>query len=244
MVPYLTPSFTVVVPDMRGIGDSSHPATGYDMASVADDFAELMTSLGHDTFHCCGEDWGGAALYQLAVRHPTRVRSLIFQEMLLPGFGLEDWAQFCPEQPRPHLWQVGLYAVPDVPELLIPGREREYFGRFLKNEAVDPASIDDDAVDECVRCYSQPGAIRSMCGFFRERASVQQNHDAVARGPKLTLPVLAIGAESFIGMEVKRQMERVAENVTYAEFEYGHQLAEECPELLGRRYLEFLSQVK
>ncbi|KKA25686.1 hydrolase or acyltransferase of alpha/beta superfamily [Rasamsonia emersonii CBS 393.64] len=243
VIPFLTPSFTVVVPDMRGIGDSDHPANGYDMATVADDLAELMTTLGHETFHACGEDWGGAALYQLAVRHPSRVKSLIFQEMMLPGFGLEDWAKFDPNRPGPHLWQVGFYAVPDVPELLLRGREPEYFSWFIKNEAADPASIDDDAVDEYVRTYSQPGALRSMCSFFRARATIQQNHEAAAR-TKLTVPVLAIGAESFIGREVKRQMERVAQNVQYAEFDYGHQLAEECPEMLSQRYLSFLNQIK
>ncbi len=96
----------VVTADMRGIGDSTHPDGGYGMATVADDLAELMTHLGHEKFHMCGEDWGAAAAYQVAARYPKRVISLIFQEMLLPGFGLEEWAQFNPDRPETHLWHV------------------------------------------------------------------------------------------------------------------------------------------
>lgn len=91
---------------MRGIGDSTHPDGGYDMATVADDLAELMTHLNHEKFHMCGEDWGAAAAYQVAARYPERVTSLVFQEMLLPGFGLEEWAQFNPDRPETHLWHV------------------------------------------------------------------------------------------------------------------------------------------
>jgi pimeloyl-ACP methyl ester carboxylesterase len=77
------------VPDLCGVGDSTHQDTGYDMATVADDIAELMTALGHDTFHIVGEDWGAAAVYQVCARYPQRVLSFVFQEMLLSGFGLE-----------------------------------------------------------------------------------------------------------------------------------------------------------
>jgi pimeloyl-ACP methyl ester carboxylesterase len=212
------------------------------MGTVAEDLAELMTALGHDKFHLCGEDWGAAAAYQLAARYPDRVLSLIFQEMLLPGFGLEDWAQFHPDRPETHLWHVSFYHVRDVPELLITGREREYFTWFIKNEAYDPTGIDDDAVDEYVLKYSQPGGIRSMCNIYRAtEANVRQNREAAKK--KLTMPVLAVGAESFIGKEVKNQMDQVAEKVTYAEFKFGHQLAEECPDILAQRYLSFLQSL-
>lgn len=91
VLPYLTPHYTCIVPDMRGIGDSTHPDNDYSMATIADDMAELMEKLQHDKFYVIGEDWGAAAAYQLAARYPERVLSLVFQEMLLPGFGLEEW---------------------------------------------------------------------------------------------------------------------------------------------------------
>ncbi|KAK4687556.1 hypothetical protein P7C73_g2566, partial [Tremellales sp. Uapishka_1] len=239
VVPHLTPYFTVVVPDMRGFGDSTHPDAGYDMATIADDLVELMEKLGHAKFHMCGEDWGAAAAYQVAARHSEKVLSLIYQEMLLPGLGLEEWATFNPNKPETHLWHVAFYYVRDVPELLISGREREYFTWFLKNEAYDPTSIDDDAIEEYVSKFSQPGGLRSMLNIYRA-TELNSTANVVAAKTKLTIPVLAVGSRAFIGKEVKIQMDKVADNVQYQELDFGHQLAEECPDELARVYLAFL----
>lgn len=60
---------------------------------------------------------------------------------------------------------------------------------------------------------------------------------------KLNMPVLAIGSRAFIGREVERQMQNVAEKVSYKELNYGHQLAEECPNDLAKLYREFLQSL-
>lgn len=138
---------------------------------------------------------------------------------------------------------MSFYSVRDVPELLITGREREYFTWFIKNEAYDPTSIPDDAIEEYVAKASQPGGLRSMFNIYREtEANVRENRKSAEE--KLSLPVLAVGSKDFIGEEVKRQMEAVCQevSVTYKELDFGHQLAEECPEQLARLYLEFLGQ--
>ena len=138
---------------------------------------------------------------------------------------------------------MSFYSVRDVPELLITGREREYLTWFIKNEAYDPTSIPGDAIEEYVAKASQPGGLRSMFNIYREtEANVRDNRKSAEK--KLSLPVLAVGSKDFIGEEVKRQMEAVGQKglVTYKELDYGHQLAEECPEQLARLYLEFLGQ--
>ena len=138
---------------------------------------------------------------------------------------------------------MSFYSVRDVPELLITGREREYFTWFIKNEAYDPTSIPDDAIDEYVAKVSQPGGLRSLCNIYREtEANVRSNKECAQR--KLTLPVLAVGSKDFIGAEVKSQMEAVCEasSVTYKELNFGHQLAEECPEQLAKLFLDFLGR--
>ena len=128
-----------------------------------------------------------------------------------------------------------------MPELVITGREREYFTWFIKNEAYDPTSIPDDAIEEYVAKVSQPGGLRSLFNIYWEtEANVRENKKSAEK--KLTLPVLAIGSKDFIGAEVKSQMEAVCqkESVTYKELDFGHQLAEECPEQLARLFLNFL----
>lgn len=138
---------------------------------------------------------------------------------------------------------MSFYGVRDVPELLITGREREYFTWFIKNEAYDPTSIPDDAIEEYVAKASQPGGLRSLFNIYRETAAnVRDNRKTAEK--KLTLPVLAIGSKDFIGLEVRTQMENVCEKgiVTYKELDFGHQLAEECPEQLAKLFLEFLNK--
>jgi pimeloyl-ACP methyl ester carboxylesterase len=90
LVPKLTDQYTVVVPDLRGLGDSARPADGYDSATMSDDIAALMAHLGHDSYSVMGEDWGAVIGYQLAVRHRDHVNALVFCEALFPGVGFED----------------------------------------------------------------------------------------------------------------------------------------------------------
>jgi pimeloyl-ACP methyl ester carboxylesterase len=245
VLPLLSSKYTVVCPDLRGFGDSTHPAAGYDMRTVAQDISELMTQLGHTQFHLVGEDWGAAAAYQLAANHPDQVLSLTFQEMLLPGFGLEEWSHLTQANVETNrwLWHVNFYNVPDMPEKLITGREKEYFSSFIKNEAYDPVGVSDDAVAEYVRCYSNPGGLRSMLSVYRATLEdgLQNKENAKV---KLEMPVLTIGSEHFIAKEVKRQMENVARKVEYVELGYGHQLAEECPDELAEVYKSFIGKLE
>ena len=138
-MPYLTPYFTVVAPDLRGFGYTDKPPTtdGYDSGINADDCAELMTKCGHAKFHLHGEDRGADYAYALAAKYRDRVLTLSFGEMLISGFGLEEssfWtkenisAQF--EQRGVWCWHLGFFFIPHVPEMLIQGKEREFWVRL------------------------------------------------------------------------------------------------------------------
>lgn len=243
VIPLLTPHHTVVVPDMRGLGDSQHPTSGYDMRTVAEDFAQLMSSLGHERFRLVGEDWGAAAAYQLAAAYPQRVQQLVYQEMILPGFGLEEYSFLTLENVSTYvwLWHINFYAVPDFPELLITGKEREYFSYFIKHETNDPSAITPDALDEYIRCYSSPGGLRCMFEIYRATLEdAEQNREAAKT--KLEMPVLAVGGKDFIGEDNERQMKEVAENARGVVLPWGHQLAEECPNELAKAYLDFFGE--
>lgn len=240
VLPLLSPHHTVITPDLRGLGDSDHAPAGYDTATMSEDIAELMAALGHDTYRVVGEDWGAATAYQLAARHPDRVRQLVYQEMQLSGFGLEDASFLTPENTSKGawLWHIGFYSVPHVPELLITGHEREYFSWFIKNETEDPDAITPDALEEYIRCYSAPGGLHSMLEIYRATLhDAQLNREAAQR--KLPMPVLAVGGAAFIGDDNERQMREVAEDVRGVVLPWGHQLAEEAPRELADTYLKF-----
>ncbi|WP_433147867.1 alpha/beta fold hydrolase [Actinomadura nitritigenes] len=242
LVPKLTPRYTVVVPDLRGLGDSAHPADGYDSATMSDDVAALMARLGHETYSVIGEDWGAVIGYQLAARHRDHVSTLVFVEALFPGFGFEDHTALTPENISSgmHLWHLGFYFQPDVPEMLIAGHERELITYMIKSERSRPDSATADAIEEYVRCYSMPGGVRSMLAIYRAMlVDAEQNRQAAQK--KLDIPVLALGGSAFIGDRNEAQMRLFADDVTGHVFDAGHDLAEEVPDEMAEVVLPFLA---
>lgn len=120
--------------------------------------------------------------------------------MLLPGFGLEDWSFLTPENAGSDswLWHMNFYNVPDFSEMLIAGRERQYFSAFIKDECYDPAAVTEDDIDEYVCCYSAPGGLRAICDIYRATfEDAEQNRKTAEQ--KLGIPVLAVGSKYFIG---------------------------------------------
>ncbi|EME98078.1 alpha/beta fold hydrolase [Streptomyces mobaraensis NBRC 13819 = DSM 40847] len=243
LVPQLTPHHTVVVPDLRGLGDSARPADGYDSATMSDDIAALMAHLGHDAYSVAGEDWGAVIGYQLAARHRAHVRSLVFAEALFPGFGFEDHAALTHENVSAgmHFWHLGFYFQPDVPEMLIAGHERELITYMIKNERSHPDSATPDAIEEYVRCYSMPGGIRAMLSIYRAMLVDAEQNRLAARN-KLDIPVLALGGSAFIGDRNESQMRMFAHRVTGHVFDAGHDLAEEVPDEMAEVMLPFLAE--
>ncbi|MGI5349685.1 alpha/beta fold hydrolase [Streptomyces sp. CA-250714] len=243
LVPKLTARYTVVVPDLRGLGDSARPSGGYDSATMSEDIAALMAHLGHRTYGVLGEDWGAVAGYQLAARHRDDVHALVFAEALLPGFGFEDHTALTEENVSRgmHLWHLGFYFQPDVPEMLIAGHERELISYMIKNERSYPDTATPDAIDEYVRCYSMPGGIRAMLEIYRAMlVDAEQNRQASQK--KLDIPVLALGGSAFIGDRNEEMMRFVAHDVTGHVFDAGHDLAEEVPDDMAAVVLPFLDE--
>ncbi|WP_345718819.1 alpha/beta fold hydrolase [Kineosporia mesophila] len=241
LVPHLTPDHAVVVPDLRGFGDSSHPVDGYDVATLADDIAALMATLGHQQYAVVGEDWGAVVGYQLAARHRDQVTSLTFIEALMPGFGFEDHTLLSPENTQglflPH---VGFYFMPDLPELLIAGHERELVEATITGERTVPGSAPAEVIDEYVRCYSHPDGIRSLLSVYRAMLTdAEQNRRA--RQQPLRVPVLAIGGNAFIGSRNEEVMKLLAQDVRGHVFNCGHDPAEEVPDEVAGVLVPFLA---
>ena len=244
VMPALAERFTVIAPDMRGLGDSSRPLAGYDKRTVANDIWRLMTeNLGHKTFHLAGHDWGGPTAYALAASHPEAITRLAIIDVVIPGDG-GDFSQ------GGRRWHHQFHMTPDLPEALVQGRERVYLKWFYDTFAYRPGSIDEAALDEFTRTYSQPGALRAGFAFYRALPEdAKANAAQLATGFRLQMPVLAVGgAVSYPhgrgrGPDVEASMRRVADNVTGAVIpECGHFVPEEAPEELARLLLNFLGK--
>ncbi|MGD9803092.1 MAG: alpha/beta fold hydrolase [Hyphomicrobiaceae bacterium] len=243
VMPSLAERFTVIAPDLRGLGDSSRPLTGYDKRTVSNDVWRLMTEkLGYASFDLVGHDWGGPTAYALAAAHPEAVKRLAIVDVVIPGDG-GDFSQ------GGRRWHHQFHITPDLPEALVTGRERIYLQWFYQTFAYRPGSIDNAALDEFVRTYSQPGALRAGFNFYRAmQEDAKVNAAQLATGFRLPMPVLAVGGGVSYphgrgrGADVEASMRRVATDVRGAVIpECGHFVPEEAPAELSRLFLEFFS---
>ena len=241
IIPILSEKYTVIAPDIRGFGDSGKPQSGYEMENIAKDLAMLMDYLGFETFFLHGEDCGAAFAYALAASYPERVRKLCYCEMLLPGYGLEDWARLEKDNVFSNhwLWHIVFFAVPDFPEFLIQGKEKEFWSLWMKNETYNPHGISDVAVNEFVRCCSTAGGLKPIFEVYRA-AFPNMEYTARMAEKKLPMPIMCVASKHFIGEEGPNQMRRVSDNVTAKYLNCGHSLALECPEELANYLIDFM----
>src|SRR5580658_2528279 len=241
VVPLLTPHHTVVAVDNRGFGGSQRPPAGYDTATMADDVAELATCLGFERFRIAGEDWGAAIAYAVAAFHRPRVQQLVFQETLLPGLptGERD-PSLAPDDGRTG-WHFNFFSLPNVPELLLAGRERPFWTYFARRQMWDPSALAEEDIDEMVHSAEQPGGTRAILEMYRARQTdAEQNRPHYA--DPISCPVLAVGAQAYLGDEVSRQLAQVASDVRGIVIpQSGHNIALENPAALTQAYLDFFA---
>ena len=156
VVGLLAPDHQVVVPDLRGFGSSAKPAGGYDAATMAADVAALGDHLGLQDVTVIGHDWGAVFAYVYAASTPAQVRALGIVEMALPGVGVMEQAM-APQPDGNFLWHMGFQSVPDLPELLIAGKERPYLRWFFEHFAYNPAAIGPADLDQYVEASPRSG---------------------------------------------------------------------------------------
>jgi pimeloyl-ACP methyl ester carboxylesterase len=183
VMPALAKNHTVIAPDLRGLGDSSKPLTGYDGKTVAEDIHQLVTQLGFKTIFLVGHDIGTQVAYSFAATHPTEVKKLVVMELTIPGFAPAG---------RMPLWWAIFHQTPDVPEALVQGKELIYLSWFFHNLAFNPAAVTPD-INEYVTHYSAPGGMRAGFEYYRafpQDAIQNMNYSKT----NLTMPVLALGA--------------------------------------------------
>ena len=214
---------TVVVPDLRGMGLSSHPAGGYDKKSQGGDVAGVLDALKVEKVEVVGHDIGNMVAFAFAEEHPDRVTKLVLMDAPVPGVG--PWEEILK---NPLLWHFR-FGGPDM-ERLVKGRERIYLDRFWNEFSADPKNFDEASRQHYAALYARAGAMHS--GFEQFHAFDQDaidNKAFLAKGP-LTMPVLAVGGEKSFGPTMAVVMRAAATNVQGVVIpRSGHWLMEENP---------------
>lgn len=239
VIPALANRYTVIAPDLRGLGDSSRPLHGYDKMTMARDIWQLVSGkLGHDRFFLVGHDWGGPTAFALAAQQPQAVRRLAILDVVIPGDG-GDFSQ------GGRRWHHQFHMTPDLPEALVQGREEIYLAWFYRTLAFRPDAIGADDLTEYLRTYRQPGAMRAGLALYRALPQDAADNRATLARMKLPMPTLAVGGAKAWGRagEVEDSLRRVATDVRGTVVaECGHFIPEEQPEVLARLLLDFLGE--
>jgi len=220
----LARDYTVVVPDLRGLGLSSKPASGFDKKTQAGDVAGVLDALKIERADLVTHDIGNMVGFAFAAQHPQRVGRFALIDAPVPGVG--PWEEILK---NPLLWHFR-FGGPDM-ERLVAGRERIYLDRFWNEFSATPARFSEASREHYAKLYALPGAMHS--GFAQFAAFDQDaidNRAFLKAGGKLTMPVLALGGEKSFGTTMAVVMRDAATDVTEGVVpDSGHWIMEENP---------------
>jgi pimeloyl-ACP methyl ester carboxylesterase len=221
IIPLLAERFTVIAPDLPGIGDSSIPADGLDMKTAATRIHALVSSLGVQKAEVVGHDIGLMVAYAYAAQYSSEVTKLVVMDAFLPGVaGWEDVYN------NPGIWHFRFNG--PTPELLVKGRERTYFEHYWNDFAADRThSIPEADRKAYTAAYARPGRMRAGWAYFVSFQQAARDFAELSK-TKLTMPVLAIGGEKANGVLLGDQMKLVATDAKVIVLKNtGHWLMEE-----------------
>jgi pimeloyl-ACP methyl ester carboxylesterase len=225
---------SVVVPDLRGMGLSSHPETGYDKKTQARDVAQVLDRLKIDEAALVTHDIGNMVGYAFAAQFPDRVTRWVIIDAPLPGIG--PWDEITRS---PLLWHFN-FRGPDV-ERLVKGRERIYLDRFWNELSANPKKIDEATRRHYAQLYARPGAMHSAFNQFAAFAQDAVDNKELAQKGNLTMPVLALGGDHSFGTQMAEIMRLVASDVTPGVIaDSGHWVMEEQPEQTTAAIVKFI----
>jgi len=234
IIPLLAEKFTVIAPDLPGIGDSEIPKDGLDMKTAAIRIHALVKSLGVEKARVVGHDIGLMVAYAYAAQFPTETEKLIVMDAFLPGVaGWEDVYN------NPGIWHFRFNG--PTPEALVRGRERIYFDYFWNDFAADKMrSLPEADRAAYTAAYARPGRMRAGWAYFVSFQQAARDFAQLSQ-TKLTMPVLAIGGQKANGQVLGEQMKIVATNATIIVLKNtGHWVLEENPKETTDALMKFL----
>src|SRR5438477_10352785 len=224
IMPLLAQRHTVIVPDLRGAGDSSKPESGYDKKNMAVDIHDLVSKLGFDRVIIVGHDIGLMVAYAYAAQFPEATERVVLMDAFLPGIG--DWKNVWLMR---DLWHFHFYG--EVPLALVKGRERTYFEHFWNDFAADRKhSVPEADRQLYTKAYAQPGGMRAGFEYFRNFEQDAKDFAQLGATP-LPMPVLVLTGEKASGNFLIEQTRLVAARVEGQVVPgSGHWLMEEAPQ--------------
>jgi len=234
LIPRLAEKFTVIAPDLPGIGDSDIPRDGLDMKSAAARIHALVKSLGVEKARVVGHDIGLMVAYAYAAQFPAETEKLVLMDAFLPG--VAGWEAI---YNHPHLWHFRFNG--PTPEALVKGRERTYFESLWNGFAADKThSIPEADRVAYAKAYARPGRMRAGWAYFVSFQKAAKDFEELSR-TRLTMPVLSMGGAKANGTALGEQAKIVAADAAVVVLENtGHWMMEENPQETMNALTKFL----
>jgi pimeloyl-ACP methyl ester carboxylesterase len=230
----LAKTHKVIVPDLRGMGLSAHPDTGYDKMNQGRDISGVLDALKVDKVDVVAHDIGNMVAFAFVVEQPQRATKLVLMDAPVPGVG--PWEEILK---NPLLWHFR-FGGPDM-ERLVAGRERIYLDRFWNDFSADPKNFDEASREHYAALYALPEAMHD--GFEQFKAFDQDAIDnrKALEGGLLSIPVLAVGGEKSFGAGMAEVTKAAFTNVQGAVIpKAGHWVMEENPDATVKIIQEFI----
>jgi pimeloyl-ACP methyl ester carboxylesterase len=245
--------YAVLVPDMRGYGDSDKPegTTGYDARALAEEFRTLVHKLGFGRgkpIILAAHDMGAPPALLWAADHPEEIAGLLYIEapVMLSGV-LSKIIAYTPEAMKEgSMWWWILPLAPEVPERLLVGKEREFLTWFYDLHMAKREAITEEDLNETLRTFSGREGVLGSMGVYRAAFTSIEQTEPLARllvGHKVAVPVVALGGDKSLGANVEKMLKLVAKNVEgEVVSNCGHFLPEEYPAVVVRHILAMASK--
>ena len=231
--------YTIIAPDLRGLGQSSREKTGYDKKTAAVDIHELVKSLGYKDIYLVGHDIGMMVAYAYAAQFPAEVKKLALLDAPIPGVG-DIWEKV---YTNPALWHFHFVNSPIALEL-VKGRERLFLEHVWQSFGGDLAKFREEEKRMYAQSYSQPGVMRDAFEYFKafEPSDAEDNRNFAKT--KLPMPLLVIEGEKGMNGVLAMQAALISDHVRAIKFPSGHWLMEEKPVETSAALKEFFGNVK
>jgi pimeloyl-ACP methyl ester carboxylesterase len=237
LLPELSKHFTVIVPDLRGVGESDKPAGGYDKKTMASDIHELVIQLKYKSINLAGHDIGLMVAYAYAAQYGDEVKKVALLDALIPGVE-PIWTSIYTT-----VWHFGFFARP-VAGAVVEGRERIFFTDFWTTVTPSKNFFTPEESNEFIRAYSTKGSTTGSFHWFGEfPQDVKDNHEFMKK--KLKMPLLAMGGEYFSAPFLADHSKLVAENVSETKIKgSGHWVVQEQTDQVLKGLMNFFMDQK
>ncbi|WP_329567503.1 alpha/beta fold hydrolase [Streptomyces sp. NBC_01361] len=242
VMPGLADRFHVIAIDLPGQGHSERPDASYDTHTIAAYVHAAVNALGVSTYWLAAHDIGAWVAFSLALKYQSQLRGVALLDAGIPGITLPDTIPTDPEVAW-KTWHFAFHLVPDLPETLLTGREREYVGWFLKVKTLSPDTFDDAEIEQYAAAIAADGGLRASLAYYRDAAeSARKNHEALEQ-QHLTVPVLGISSSHGSIPDMAASIRPWADNTTGVVVpDAGHFIPDEQPDAVAAALSGFIAQ--